>query len=163
MIECISNIEGIIMKAINLAYYIINRCIENGNYISNLQLQKILYFVNLLYLSDNKVFLLEKNENFEAWQHGPVIPEIYREFSINGGMKIYNKKDILDASLKDENGNEIKEDKIVFIDKTIDYLSKIDPWKLVEYSHSSTGAWYHTYHDGKTVINKELLQKEAGV
>ena len=38
------------MKAQDLAVYIINRAIEFGNPVSNLKLQKKLYFVNLLYL-----------------------------------------------------------------------------------------------------------------
>lgn len=47
------------MKAQDLAHYIINRSIDNQTYIGNLQLQKILYFVNLLYLHDSQKFLVE--------------------------------------------------------------------------------------------------------
>lgn len=38
------------MKALDVAKYIINKCIELNKPISNLQLQKIMYFVHLGYL-----------------------------------------------------------------------------------------------------------------
>ena len=77
------------MKAQDLAHYIINRSIDNQTYIGNLQLQKMLYFVNLLYLHDSQKFLVE--DEFEACLHGPVVPEIYNEFFLYGGNKIYSK------------------------------------------------------------------------
>lgn len=67
------------MKAMDLAYYIVNRAIDFGNPVSNLKLQKIIYFVNLLHLKRTGDFLIsdiEKNP-FEAWQFGPVIENVY--------------------------------------------------------------------------------------
>ena len=88
------------MKAMDLANYIINKSIDLEKPISNLQLQKILYFVNLLYLHDTKSFLINENEEFQAWRHGPVIPDVYRKFAINGGVKIYDKQEEVDILSK---------------------------------------------------------------
>ena len=54
-----------------LAQYILYTCIEQGEPISNLQLQKILYFIQGEYLSKIGKPLFEAD--FEAWQYGPVI------------------------------------------------------------------------------------------
>ncbi|MFX4243409.1 Panacea domain-containing protein, partial [Aliarcobacter butzleri] len=75
------------MRAINLANYIINKSIDSKKPVSNLQLQKMIYFVNLYYFRLTGAFLLD-GEQFEAWQHGPVIPEVYREYATYGGLLI---------------------------------------------------------------------------
>jgi uncharacterized phage-associated protein len=49
-----------------------------GEFISNLKLQKLLYYAQAWYLANYKKPLFE--EDFEAWVHGPVIPELYHEY-----------------------------------------------------------------------------------
>jgi uncharacterized phage-associated protein len=60
--------------------------------ISNLKLQKVLYFLQAEYLvsTGNKLF----DDEIEAWGIGPVIPSVYREYKIFGGASIpaFNKK-----------------------------------------------------------------------
>ena len=155
------------MKAQDLAHYIINRSIDNQTYIGNLQLQKILYFVNLLYLHDSKKFLVE--DEFEAWLHGPVIPEIYNEFFLYGGNKIYSKvnqdKEFLLTNI--DNILIIGED-LNTINKSIDYLCALEPSILVKYSQAGSSAWYHTLCTNKDKetrmpIKNELILLEAGI
>ena len=68
-------------KAIDVAKYIVNKCIDDGYPISNLQLQKILYFIQRYYLQkDDQLF----DDDFEAWQFGPVIPAVYYKFCGQG-------------------------------------------------------------------------------
>lgn len=151
------------MKAMDLANYIINKSIDLEKPISNLQLQKILYFVNLLYLHDTKSFLINENEEFQAWRHGPVIPDVYRKFAINGGVKIYDKQEEVDIlSKKNADGKAITKEALQNIDNSIDYLVKIDPWDLVKYSHAETGAWINTYiPDRRVTISRDDIRKEA--
>ena len=151
------------MKAMDLANHIINRGIELGRPISNLQLQKILYFVNLLYLHDTKSFLINENEEFQAWRHGPVMPDVYRKFAINGGVKIYDKQEGIDIlSERNADGKVITKEELENINSSIDYLVKIDPWDLVKYSHAETGAWINTYiPDRRVTISRDDIRKEA--
>ena len=69
------------MKALDLAAYIVNLCIEKGNPVSNLQLQKIMYFTHLYYLRNYKSKLIT-DLPFEAWKFGPVIEQVYYKYSI---------------------------------------------------------------------------------
>lgn len=152
------------MKAMDLANYIINRSIESKRPISNLQLQKILYFTNLLYLNETGSFLLNGDEDFQAWKHGPVIPSVYRKFAINGGVKIYDMQDEVNISLeKNSDGVSVSEN-LQNINNSIDYLTNIDAWELVEYSHAETGAWANTYKPNRRiVIKKDDIRREAGI
>ena len=64
----------------------INYSNEKGYGISNLKLQKILYFIQAYFLItvDEKCF----KEKIEAWDFGPVVPEVYSEFKQYGAGNI---------------------------------------------------------------------------
>ncbi len=67
-------------RAEDVARFVIDECIEEGNPVSNLKLQKILYFMWIdwfkargEYLFDNKI---------EGWHFGPLVPDVYRRYRI---------------------------------------------------------------------------------
>ena len=56
--------------------------VESGEGISNLKMQKLVYYAQGLYLAKyNKALFKEK---IKAWQHGPVIPKLYYKFKKYG-------------------------------------------------------------------------------
>lgn len=65
---------------LTLAKYIVTKCVRDCCPISNLQLQKILYFIQVdaLKTTGEPAFL----NNIEAWQFGPVVPEVYYYFVV---------------------------------------------------------------------------------
>ncbi len=65
-------------SAIDVARYIIWYCKRRRYSISNLKLQKILYFVQANFLVSIGTPCFE--EEIEAWDFGPVVPEVYHEF-----------------------------------------------------------------------------------
>lgn len=73
---------------LDVCRYIINYSNENDYGISNLKLQKILYFVQAFFLisseSKNPCFV----EKIEAWDLGPVVPEAYHEYKQYGSGDI---------------------------------------------------------------------------
>ena len=137
-------------NAIDLAKYIVTKCYDNDNPISNLQLQKILFFVQKDFLLRDDIAFLE---TIEAWQFGPVVPVVYYHFCGYGAMPITDKYSV----------NISEEDKI-YIDKIIDEKSAMNPWDLVAETHKPNGAWEKVYDNGAgnhKVISVELI-KEAG-
>ena len=65
-----------ICSPLDMAKWFINRVDrESGESITNLKLQKLLYFAQSYYLANyNKQFF---NEEMQAWAHGPVVRECY--------------------------------------------------------------------------------------
>ena len=57
-------------------------CCRSGWSLSNLELQKILYVGQMLYLGRYNEPLV--NEVFEAWDYGPVLPTIYHSAKMFG-------------------------------------------------------------------------------
>ena len=72
-------------SAMDIARYIVDKCTNDGCPISNLQLQKILYFIQRDYLKkDSQAY----SEEIQAWQFGPVVPDVYYRYCGFGAMPI---------------------------------------------------------------------------
>lgn len=81
---------------------------QNRNKVSNLMLQKILYYVKIYFLvkkDGRNIF----NNSMEKWEYGPVIPDVYHEFN-NYGSEPINAPQSLFVDEKDST----KEDQKVF-------------------------------------------------
>lgn len=135
--------------AIHLSKYIVTKCVADSHPISNLQLQKILYYIQKDYLSRNaRAF----SDEIEAWQFGPVVPEAYYRFCGFGSMPITLSYD----------GADIKPEDISHIDPIVEEKRKLNPWKMVEETHKAGGAWEKIYNNGagdRTIIPIELIRE----
>jgi len=112
-----------------VAEFMVNYAYSKGEPISNLQLQKYLYYLWIRYYRENREYLF--SDTFGAWQFGPVIPEIYYKFCIYGSNPIRKSFEICMDSKKDEN----------FIKKFVDDCEDISIYELIEMAHHSEGAW----------------------
>ncbi|MDU2503180.1 MAG: DUF4065 domain-containing protein [Peptoniphilus harei] len=147
--------------------YIINYAYETNRSVTNLKLQKILYFLYGFYHSTTKNVLFD--EDFEAWAYGPVVRESYINYSMYGAEIIpphNNYLDLLfDEKLKydrDYNSNyfdtTFDSNTKSLINKVLNLLLDIPVMKLVELSHSNIGPWYSCYEEGrKNIIDKRLI------
>lgn len=99
---------GRMYSALDVAKYVIQYCGERHYFLSNLKLQKILYFIQA-------EFLIVKGypcfyEDIEAWAFGPVVPDVYHEYKIFGSAGIVTSdsvdyaKEIQDQDLNLING-----------------------------------------------------------
>ena len=76
--------------ALDLSKYIVFKCIKDRHPISNLQLQKILYYIQKEFLNKNDYAFLD---DIEAWQFGLVVPNVYYHFCGFGAMTISSSCD----------------------------------------------------------------------
>ena len=131
-------------SALDVARYIIWYCQEKSYAINNLKLQKVLYFVQAQFLvfgKDNKPCFSEK---IEAWQYGPVVSEVYREYKIFGSAHI-PCGDMMDDFDIDEPDKEM-------INGIVDRCNKYTAVRLVDISHRQA-PWKDAHESGKTVID----------
>lgn len=135
--------------AVHVALYVIMRCNEMGRSISNLKLQKILYFLQA-------EFLVAKNrpcfaENIEAWDFGPVVPEVYHKFKVYGGASIpYIGKETLPPFLEQDQS---------LMNGIIDECSQYSASTLVEITHNQT-PWKAAYRPYvNAVISNDSIKK----
>lgn len=76
-----------------LAKYIIWYANQKHIRISQLKLQKILFFTQIEYIKKNNKLLFP--DIFEVWKYGPTIPDIYYEYCAYGalGLRSYDEAD----------------------------------------------------------------------
>lgn len=125
-------------KAVDVARRMVQLSIENNLWITNLQLQKILYFTWIDYCRAGHGRLFE-DRKFEAWKYGPVVEEVYYEYWLNVSRLIFFTKkpgeDMSDVS-----------------DFLLDSLRKYQPMKtsvLVDMAHEEGSPWAECYEAGK--------------
>lgn len=68
--------------ALQIARHIIRFAKNRGESITNLKLQKLLYYAQSWYLAFEGKTLF--NDRIEAWIRGPVVPNVYRQFKRYG-------------------------------------------------------------------------------
>lgn len=73
-------------SALEIARYIITSCLYKNKPISNLKLQKVLYFVWVEFYKNTGRMLFR--DNICAWQMGPVVPVVYYEYCFYAGSPI---------------------------------------------------------------------------
>lgn len=122
-------------KAIDVAKYIAGYCIDRNHPITNLKLQKMMYFAWIDYYGEKNTELFD--EKMEAWKFGPVVPDVYYHFSVFAGNPITR---VEEASVTDADTDVL--DRIIarYIDKPVS--------SLVTKSHRPGGAWDLTFRNG---------------
>ncbi len=135
-----------------VAKYVIDYCTKTGNPISNLQLQKILYYIQLNFYRNFKKPCFEEN-SFEAWEYGPVVPKVYRLFCSYGAAKICN--------VYSELGQLFINVEKELCEKVINTCVNMDVWDLVQRSHKEGSPWKQVYRDRHELIPENLMRDYA--
>jgi len=103
---------------------------------SNLKLQKMLYFAQAYYLAKHGRPLFKGK--IEAWEYGPVVPTVYRKFRKYGSNSIIFEKD--DSSISEEDKEQLKKVWKIFGGYSSSRLVNIththEPWKKAYASES---------------------------
>lgn len=130
-----------------------NICEAGSWNVTNLRLQKMLYIIQILYLGEKGVPLFKSN--FEAWDYGPVAPEVYRQFKMFGDKPIEEW-----AFPKIE--NDCDKEQRAFIKLISDALTKFPSSKLVALTHRPHTGWAENYQPGVTglIISLKDMEKE---
>ena len=74
------------IQASDVAKYFLYRAIEDGDLVSPLKMQKLVYYAYSWTLVKNKERLFE--EKIQAWPSGPVVPSLYKELKGYGSAPI---------------------------------------------------------------------------
>ena len=116
--------------ALEVAKHIIDKCSTDNKLITNLQLQKILYYVQRFFLQKQKRALF--SDEIEAWQFGPVVKEVYDYFCGSGAMTIYYIQ---------IGGTSIATEDAILIDKIVEEKRELNAWAMVKDTHEKGKAW----------------------
>lgn len=111
-------------KEYDIANYLLSKCREAGEPITNLKLQKLLYYAQAwhLVLFNKELFC----EDFQAWVHGPVLLSQYHRFKDNQWRPIMDEVDKPSLTKAEEK----------FLDKIIEVFGCETPIALEQMTHN---------------------------
>ena len=132
-------------NAIDIAKKIICKTdVEHGDTLSNLKLQKLLYYMQGFHLAffDEPFF----NESIEAWTYGPVVPVVFQEF------KKYKKDSINPDNYHDD--LVLTDDEQQMFDMVYSEYNRYSAVALMNMTHTE-GPWKN-HGIGDVITNEEL-------
>ena len=111
------------LSCFDVADYFIRLANETGSFVSNLKLQKLVYYAQAWHMAiyDEPLF----KEDFQAWIHGPVIPSLYHEY------KHFRWQPIV------KDANPILPENISnFLDEVVEEYFSCDAYELEQMTHA---------------------------
>lgn len=150
----------------DVARLIVNYSIEIGRPVSNLKLQKLLYFVQVIFISQYGVPCF--GEAIVHWRHGPVVESVYQKYKAYGADNItefeseyfsfYFDSKIMSfvTEKKIYNENIFKLNHLISIKYVVEQYKDVSPWEMVELTHNEA-PWKNTNRNEEITV--ELIRQ----
>lgn len=149
-------------KVMDVARFIVNYSIEIGKPVSNLKLQKLLYFVQVAFICQLGVPCYE--EPIMHWRHGPVVESVYQKYKAYGAENITDKEEeylefsfdletmSFGAERKKYDENIFKSEHLKIIKAVVDKYKDEPPWNMVDLTHKEK-PWINTNRNEEITIS----------
>ncbi|MBX4864306.1 DUF4065 domain-containing protein [Rhizobium ruizarguesonis] len=123
-----------------------------GIQLTNLSLQKLLYFAHGIYLMQTKTPLV--SGYFEAWQYGPVHPSAYRAFKDAGSSAITFRAKGQDILTGQPRAITTPSDVRLtgLLQQVLNSYGRMPTGRLVDLSHAKDSPWSHVVDRAKAEV-----------
>lgn len=133
------------------SYYVIDYFHQKGENITNLKLQKLMYFMEGLYMViTDESYLFE--QDFFAWNLGPVCKELYDHYKEYGNENIELTDEESKKIINFPNVNK------VFVELLFRVFGNWSAYELVELTHEKDSPWYKVTNgeekDSSKIVSK---------
>lgn len=140
------------VKAMDVANFFVNLFNDDPQEcMTNLRLNKLLYFAQAWSLArlDKPLF----DEEIQAWDYGPVIPEVYKAFRPCGRDRIADQSG-------DYSQDVFTSDQLQLLLDVLNEYGKYATSGLVSITHETGSPWESVYEQGKNnVITKQSMKE----
>jgi len=145
-----------------IANFVLDFCESDGRSITHLSLQKVIYFCHVWSLIKLDRPLIK--QKFEAWEFGPVLPHVYRDFKSFGDRPVSGRAtqiDPMDGKHRKVEYNFDAESNSL-LRTTVSFYSRLRPSDLVKLSHVDGGPWHKVWFHGG-LINPGMKIDDAAI
>lgn len=133
-------------SAEQIATYLLTLPSAEDNDVSNLKLQKLCYYAQGLMTAMRGEPLFR--EDIAAWDHGPVVPSLYRKYKGHGSQPI--------PIVVDFDASQIAEADRKVLDDIYEYYGQFSPWRLRNMTHEEK-PWIDGYKSDKRISIDALI------
>ena len=126
-------------------YFLLKSDPEIGDIISNLKLQKLVYYGQGFHLAmfDKTLF----DEEIEAWEHGPVVRQLYQKYKKHGAGAITKPSKF--------NPDIFTKKQVSLLDEIYLVIGQYSAWKLRNLTHSEP-PWIKARKGDGTILADEM-------
>jgi uncharacterized phage-associated protein len=149
---------AVMYDARDIANFMLNSAERRGLEVTNLGLQKLLYFAHGWFYAIYEQPLIRNK--FEAWQYGPVQRVLYDQFKVFHDRPI---KGMRAAFLDPMTGQKVIRQPSIdpehahLIESILDKYSRYTASQLVDESHAEDGPWEFVWQQLKTLFIQECV------
>lgn len=140
-----------------IAAYFVNIGIQENNPVTQMKLQKMVYFAQGVNLAVNDQPIIK--EGIEAWKYGPVIPILYNYYKLYGNMPISDTE--LVYNFPKESPIQIDGDSAKALMYTWNATKDQTPESLANWTHKEGSPWKQVYDPSQwgTPIPNEIIKE----
>lgn len=131
-------------------YFLSRQDGDAGDTISNMKLQKLVYYAQgfTLAITGKPLFM----ETIEAWEHGPVAPALYRAYKEYGAGAIPPPGDTAKAIAEPFNAEQLD-----ILGEVYAVYGQYSAWKLRKFTHDEA-PWLEQYGKRNNTISHEAMR-----
>lgn len=129
-------------SALDLAKYVVTKCVKDSMPITNYRLQMVLYLIQLAMMRETGDFAF--CDDIEAWSFGPVVPDVYYSMCSSGALPILDSfKRVIEPQGRAK----------AIVDRVIEDTQSLPSYELFKEISGEESPWEITYDKG----NKEII------
>lgn len=139
-----------------IAYAFVEKGIEEGQFVTQMKLQKMVYFAHGYHLARYGEPLI--NEKFEAWKFGPVVEDIYHIYKLYGSDPIMDTY-FLPKPPRGVRAKPLSDSAIDAIEYTWKVTKTLSATQLSQWSHLDGSPWalvYDPAHSSNTIPDDQI-------
>ena len=143
-----------------IAAVFVAKSIKEEKYLTQMKLQKMVYFAHGYHLAKYAQPLIE--EPIQAWKFGPVIPQIYYDYKLYGSDLIMNTNYLsIPYELEEKEFESLSASAKDAIEYTWAVTKNISAAKLSSWTHEPASPWAQVYNenDRETVIKDDIIKQ----
>lgn len=134
-----------------VANFVLDFCDSRGRAVTNLSLQKLVYFCHVWSLVELRRPLIK--HGFQAWQYGPVLGYLYRDFRRFDDAPITSRATKINPTSgeKEVVTYDFDKETLALLTKVADFYSRLRATDLVDFSHAEGGPWYRSWNHEREI------------
>jgi len=154
-------------SVLDVCRYVINFSNKKDYGVSNLKLQKLLYFIQVYFLMNSKNHEPCFAEQIEAWDFGPVVPVAYHEYKQYGSTDIppidlyfeFDENDPWGSSVREYEEDCISTEDRKLINDVVSDLADYTATDLVNITHRQA-PWkdVYVYHENNIITIESIRE-----
>lgn len=137
------------VSARDVVNYFLTKANPDEERISNLKMQKLLYYAQGFHLAMTGKPLF--NESIEAWRYGPVVPAVYHE------LKQHRDGPLPPAPEEFDPGAVFSAAQLEILDEVFEVYGQFSAWKLRDLTHDET-PWQRAQSNAGTISHDSLRE-----